>query len=59
LSKNGIVIKCKKVLCIEDDMIFNGIKETASYYNVSFQTISAIINKTIKKPKINKTFEYI
>jgi group I intron endonuclease len=58
-SKNGIVIKCKKVLCIEDDMIFNGIKETASYYNVSFQTISAIINKTIKKPKINKTFEYI
>jgi group I intron endonuclease len=58
-SKKGIVVKCKQVLCIEDDITFNGIIETAEYYNVSFQTISAIINNKIKKSKINKTFKYV
>lgn len=58
-SKKGIIIKRKQVLCIEDNIVFNGIKDAADYYNVSFKTISAIINNKIKKPKINKSFRYV
>lgn len=58
-SKKGCVRSNKKILCIEDNLVFEGLINTANHYNVSISTISAIITKKIKKSKINKSFKYV
>lgn len=57
-TKVGCTRQNKLVLCVEDNLSFNGIIEAGEYYSVSFRSISksALTNKRIKK--INKTFIY-
>jgi len=58
-SKFGCIRKKNTVVyCVEDNLKFNGIKEAANHYKISFQAISksAINNVTLK---INKTFQYV
>jgi group I intron endonuclease len=58
-SKRGCKRKTiKRVICVEDNLAFDGIYKAAKYYKVSFQSISkcALLNKKIEK--INKTFKY-
>lgn len=59
-SKKGIKFKNKKkVLCVEDNLIFNGIYETAEYYKLNYRQISRNALSLIKKPINNKTFKYV
>jgi hypothetical protein len=46
------------VLCVEDDLQFNGLIDAATYYGVAFQNISESALKNRKIRKINKTFKY-
>lgn len=59
-SKKGCKRKTmRKIICIEDNLPFDGLYEVAEYYNVSFNVISesALNNRRIRK--INKTFKYV
>jgi len=48
--KNGVNVKCKKVLCVEKNIIFNSIKDAANGLNLQRANITAQI-----KGKINHT----
>lgn len=47
--KNGINPKCKKVLCIEKNIVFKSISDAAKYLNIHGSNIKKQINKEIKK----------
>lgn len=58
-SKKGCERKFNKILCVEDNLIFDGLKDVANYYGVSISNISAIIHKKMKKNRIKKSFRYV
>lgn len=56
----------RKVLCIEDNIVFDGISKVGEYYQINFRLVSsnalknANIFKKIKKLRgINKSFKYV
>ena len=58
-SKKGCKRKTmKKVMCIEDNLSFDGIYKAAEYYKVSFNVISNSALKNSMVRKINKHFKY-
>ncbi len=48
----------KKVICIEDKIIFNSIKEAGKYYNIETGNISRVCSKK-RKSVGGKTFKYV
>jgi group I intron endonuclease len=57
--KKGYTGNRKKILCVDDNIVFDGLKEAAEHYGVDFRRISLICNGKVKKPKINKKFIYV
>jgi hypothetical protein len=58
-SKKGCERKTiRKVICIEDNLRFDGICNAAEHYNVSFKVISNSALKNSMVRKINKHFKY-
>lgn len=50
--------KNKKVLCIEDNTMFNSLKEASSNYGICYQSLSNHL-RNITKSVNGKTFKYI
>jgi group I intron endonuclease len=48
----------RKVMCVEDNISFDGIYKAAEHYKVSFHVISNCALKNSKARKINKHFKY-
>lgn len=48
----------KRIKCIDDNLIFNSIKEAAQYYNCSSSTISSMLRGNTKTAK-GKKFTYL
>lgn len=59
-NKGKSLIKNKrKIICIEDNIIFYSLTEASIYYNISITSISNILNERAKKSRNKKSFRYV
>jgi hypothetical protein len=50
--------KCKKFICVEDNICFYSLSDAAEYYNADRTNISRVLNNLRKTTK-KKTFKYL
>lgn len=49
----------RKIICVEDDLIFNTQKEVMNYYNISQTVVNKAVNNLTRSNSTGKSFKYV
>ena len=57
-ENNRNTIRCKKIICLNDNKIFNCAADAADYYNIKRKHINNVVNPKNRHKKVNNLYEF-